>query len=212
MTMKDFSYWWNVPGEWVEPPNQRRSGWSGMMRASVDGRLRYVKRQLNHVCRTLSHPLGWPTASREWYYLKRLRGLGINVPVPVFHAARQSSEGVEAVLVTEELRGFVALSECADFDAERKTVLANRVGDMLGRLHRARLQHSSLYDKHVMVLETDGDFDVALIDLEKMRPRLFARHASSRDLEQLQRRQQVFDDVQWRVLLAAHDAGFRADV
>lgn len=208
MAKDDFEFWWNVAGEWVEEPNRRRSGWSGMMRAVVDGRTLYVKRQLNHQCRTLSHPFGWPTASREWHYLKRLNALGIGAPVPVFHAVRHTSEGVEAVLVTEELRGFADLAAWSGLDERARLQLAGAVGRQLGRLHRAGLQHSSLYDKHLMA-RRDGDrFDVALIDLEKMRPRLFARFAASRDLEQLRRRQQLFGDTDWAALAAAHARSF----
>lgn len=209
MTQRDFEYWWNVAGEWVEEPNQRRSGWSGMMRAVVEGRVFYVKRQLNHQCRTLSHPFGWPTASREWHYLNRLRELGIGAPVPVFHAARSSPEGVEAVVVTEELSGFVDLTAWSGLDATSRRQLAEAVGVQLGRLHRAGLQHSSLYDKHVMARRNGSGFEVALIDLEKMRPRLFARFAASRDLDQLRRRQQLFGDTEWAALQAAHRRQFR---
>jgi hypothetical protein len=206
---RNFDFWWNVAGEWVEEPNRRRSGWSGMMRAALDGRTLYVKRQLNHRCRTLTHPLGWPTASREWHYLNRLARLGVAAPVPVFHGVREGDDGVEAVVVTEELSGYADLAAWQGLAADRRQVLADAVGRMLGRLHRAHLQHSSLYDKHVMAREHGTGFDVALIDLEKMRPRLLARWgAARRDLDQLRRRQKLFDTDDWAVLLAAHEAAF----
>lgn len=210
MAEQDFGYWWNVPGEWVEEPNRRRSGWSGMMRAVVDGRSYYVKRQLNHRCYTLAHPFGWPTASREWQYLNQLRSLGIGAPVGVFHAARNTAEGVEAVLVTEELTGFADLAALEGLEPACKLALAQAVGELLGRLHRARLQHSSLYNKHVMAKAAGEGFEVALIDLEKMRPRLTAGMAARHDLEQLKRRQHTFDEAQWAVLLRAHAGSFSA--
>lgn len=206
----DFDFWWNVPGEWVEEPNRRRSGWSGMVRVVLDGRMYYVKRQLNHRCYTLAHPFGWPTASREWQYLKRLRALGIGAPAGVFHAARNTVEGIEAVLVTEELSGFADLAALEGLEPARKLVLAQAVGELLGRLHRARLQHSSLYDKHVMATAAGEGFEVALIDLEKMRPRFIASMAARHDLEQFRRRQHTFDDEQWAVLLRAHAGRFSA--
>lgn len=210
MGERDFDFWWNVAGEWVEPPNHRRRGWSGMIRAVIDGRLYYVKRQLNHRCYTLRHPLGWPTASREWQYLMRLRELGIGAPVPVFHGARRTGEGVEAMVVTEELAGFVDLAGWEGVDGAARRALATAVGEALGRLHGARLQHSSLYDKHVMARRQGEGFAVALIDLEKMRPRLTAGMAARHDLEQLRRRQRVFDERDWSVLMAAHAARFNA--
>lgn len=204
MSEADFERWWNIDGEWVEEPNQRRNGWSGMMRAQVEGRTLFVKRQLNHQCRTWRHPLGWPTASREWHYLHRLHGLGIGAPSPVFHAARRSGDGVEAVLVTEELSGYQDLLEWGGLDGDSRSWLALAVGELLGRLHRARLQHSSLYDKHVMARREGERFVVALIDLEKMRPRLTAGMAAKHDLQQLRRRQRLFREEDWVGLRAAH--------
>ena len=210
MAKQDFEYWWNVPGEWVETPNRRRAGWSGMLRVVVDGRMYYVKRQLNHCCYTLTHPLGWPTASREWQYLKRLHALGVGAPVGVFHGTRKTDDGIEAVLVTEELAGFVDLAALESLEPSRKHALAQAVGELLGRLHGAKLQHSSLYNKHVMAKPSGDGFEVALIDLEKMRPRLTAGKAAARDLEQFRRRQRTFDEAQWAVLTEAHARSFNA--
>lgn len=211
MTEGDFAYWWSVSGEWVEPPNERRNGWSGMMRVVVADSLFYVKRQRNHLCRTLRHPFGWPTASREWTYLKRLHALGLNAPNPVFHGVRKTPEGVESVLVTEELNGFKDLSEQGALSETLRVILATELGDKLGLLHRARLQHSSLYDKHIMVRWLTDVPEIALIDLEKMRAR-FSRGAASRhDLEQLKRRQKVLGETEWQALMRAHTRRMAAD-
>lgn len=204
MAGRDFDYWWNVAGEWVEEPNRRRKGWSGMMRVLSEGRVHYVKRQLNHLCRTWRHPFGWPTTSREWHYLKRLRELGIGAPSPVFHGVRRTPQGVEAVLVTEDLTGYADLTGWRDLPADERGRMATVIGEMLGRLHGARLQHSCLYDKHVMVRRHGDSFEAALIDLEKMRPRLTTGLAAGRDLEQFRRRQGLFGDAEWGALLAAH--------
>lgn len=206
----DFDYWWNAPGDWVEPPNERRNGWSGMLRVHGESGTLYVKRQRNHLCRTLAHPFGWPTASREWHYLNLLRTLGLRAPVPVFHGVRRGAEGLEAVVVTEELAGYADLSRQGELSRAQLTRLAERLGTCLGVLHGARLQHSCLYDKHVMVRWRDDQPDVALIDLEKMRPRLRASAAARHDLEQLRRRQSLLDDDAWAVLLQAHARAFNA--
>lgn len=210
MEERGFEFWWQVPGEWVEEPNRRRSGWSGMVRVVLDGRMYYVKRQLNHRCYTLAHPFGWPTASREWQYLKRLQALGIGAPVGVFHGVRRTAAGVEALVVSEELYGFADLLGLESLDVAHKLVLARAVGELLGRLHREGLQHSSLYGKHVMARAQGDGFEVALIDLEKMRPRWRAGVAARRDLEQLRRHQRIFDEAQWTVLLDAHSRSFSA--
>lgn len=213
MSNSTFEHWWSQSGQWVEPPNERRSGWSGVLRVSTAGLTLYVKRQRNHLCRTFLHPIGWPTASREWHYLNMLSRLGIHAPSPVFHGVRQSPEGLEAILVTEELRDYRSLDQLEELPQEARQRIAQVLGTSLGRLHRARLQHSCLYDKHVMVrLNGDAPPTVALIDLEKMRPRLTQKRAAKHDLQQLKRRQHFFSDDNWETLLEAHRCALAAEV
>jgi len=204
--MADFAYWWQVTGEWVETPNERRSGWSGMLRVHHRGELVYVKRQVNHLCRTLHHPLGWPTASREWFYLNRLQQIGLRVPTPLFHAARERRGGVEALLVTAELGGFTPLDAQRALPARHRRRLAIRVGRILARLHGVRLQHGCLYDKHIMVRWRGDEPEVALLDLEKMRTRLTRRAAARHDLDQLRRHQRIWSGEEWGLLEHSHTA------
>lgn len=178
------------------------------MRVEVAGKTYYVKRQRNHLCRTLAHPFGWPTASREWHYLQRLGELGLGRPVPVFHGVRKTTAGTEAVLVTEELRAYRDLAAQTALAVGARKRLAEVVGEQLANLHRARLQHSSLYDKHIMVKWQDEQPMIALIDLEKMRTRLSPAAASRHDLEQLKRRQKVFDEADWFALMSAYRSRF----
>lgn len=197
----NFDAWWNAPGSWVEEPNQRRNGWSGMMRAPIDGVTYYVKKQNNHLYRSLRHPFGWPTTAREYQNILRLQKLGITVPNPVFHQMRKTKQGFEGLLVTEELSGFVSLDQQCSLAPEQGRVLADAVGKVIGTMHRAGQQHSCLYDKHIMVRWTDEKPEIALIDLEKLRP---ARRAARHDLDQLKRHQRLWDDETWAVLLASH--------
>lgn len=200
----DFEHWWTIGGEWVEEPNERRNGWSGMMRVRDHYSLFYVKRQFNHQCRTWRHPLGWPTTSREWHYLHRLKRLGLAAPEPVFHATRKVSGGTEAVLVTRDLRNFAALDTQNDLTSQQRLSLAETLGRELAKLHRARLQHSCLYDKHIMVRWDQQSPVIALIDLEKMRSRTSAARAADHDLEQLKRRQHLFSAEEWGALTRTH--------
>lgn len=201
-----FEHWWTLPGQWVEPPNdRRRKGWSGVLRAPLADGTVYIKRQLNYLCRTLSHPFGWPTVSREWHYLKRLEELGILAPRPLFHGVRRSADGVEAVLVTEELSGYLSLADLPAVDDSVHAAIARETGLVVGRLHHARLQHCCLYDKHVMVRLDEGRPPrIALIDLEKMHPCLTRARAAARDLRQLQRRQSFFTAADWEIFMTAH--------
>jgi len=201
----EFGFWWDAAGEWVEPPNQRRNGWSGMSRCLIDGRLMYVKRQSNHLYRSVTRPRGEPTASREWRNLLLLRKLGIETPEPVFHGTRKGRSGIEAVLVTRELSGYTSLDDIEINHPAVKASIALTLGAMLGRLHSARLQHGCLYGKHVMIrADSGGTIRIALIDLEKMRFRLTRRQAAAHDLAQLYRRQRFLTPDEWRVLVDAH--------
>ncbi|MGH8386742.1 MAG: lipopolysaccharide kinase InaA family protein [Pseudomonas sp.] len=61
-----FDYFWNQRGEWVEEPNVRRGGESGVQRVmGSDDQLLYFKRQTGHIHSSLLHPFGRPTVLRE---------------------------------------------------------------------------------------------------------------------------------------------------
>ncbi|EPN65056.1 inaA protein, partial [Pseudomonas syringae pv. actinidiae ICMP 19079] len=54
----EFSHFWSQHGEWVEEPNVRRGGESGVQRLVMDnGQTLYAKRQTGHIYRSLLHPL-----------------------------------------------------------------------------------------------------------------------------------------------------------
>lgn len=203
---EDFSGWWTAAGEWVEEPNQRRSGWSGMMRSRIGDQTYYVKKQCNHLCRSLRHPFGWPTVSREFGNILRLQVLGITTPQPVFHGSRKTADGYEGLLVTEELVDFTALDAQGERSPAEKSLLATSVGQVLGVMHRHGLQHSCLYDKHIMVRWQDGQPMVALIDLEKLRRAWLPGNAARHDLEQLKRHQKIWGEADWARLEQAHRA------
>ena len=202
--VKDFDFWWQLEGEWVEEPNHRRNGWSGMMRARVGDQVYYIKKQCNHLYRSLRHPFGWPTTSREYQNILRLQALNIRVPTPVFHGVGCAEEGFRGLLVTKELTGFTPLDTQTQLSEAQRATLAKTVGQVIGRMHQAHWQHSCLYDKHIFVRWNENTPEVALIDLEKLRrPVLFWR-AADHDLDQLARHQAIWSSTEWSLLLAAH--------
>ncbi|MDO9596251.1 MAG: lipopolysaccharide kinase InaA family protein [Azoarcus sp.] len=205
-----FERWWTARGEWVEAPNERRNGWSGVVRANTGDRLCYIKRQRHHLCHSIAHPFGWPTASREAHFLKQVGKLGLQVPEIVFHGTRASAGGTEAVLVTRALEGYAPLSAQTGLNTAQQNALAIAVGRALGVLHRARLQHGCLYDKHIMVRWHGEEPEVALLDLEKMRSRFTSQAAARRDLDQLRRHQTVLAPAAWRRLIDAHRCALSA--
>lgn len=201
---RDFAGWWNLPENWFEEPNVRRSGWSGMITCRIGDTLYFVKKQSNHLCRSLRHPFGIPTISREYANIQRLRALGIGVPEAVFHGVRKRDGKLEGLLVTRELAGFRAISEAADLAPDALRQLAVTIGTILGRMHRHGLQHSCLYDKHIMFRWPGEAPEIVLIDLEKLRRPLLPSRAAAHDLDQLSRHQSIWNAADWQALLAAH--------
>jgi hypothetical protein len=214
-----FDYFWNQRGEWVEEPNVRRGGESGVERVvGSDGQLLYAKRQTGHTYRSLLHPVGRPTVLRERDALIGVGQLGVGVPEIVFCGAqRDPVHKWRALLVTKSLDGFLELEHWyAAGERERHgEALHDRVlkelAENLARMHKGRWQHSCLYTKHVFVRVTgEGEaakVEIALIDLEKCRQRLSARQAAIHDLKQL-RRHSSFSPTDWEKLVYFYKTAF----
>lgn len=198
--LADFDALWNRDADlWHEAPNQRRGGWSGVVKTGLktpDGGVAWVfiKRQENHGYRGLRH--GFCQAStfeREFYNIQRFRRWGIPTLEPVFFQQTRVEGQLRAILVTVSLEGYVDLDHPGIHPGvltpERRQKLFDSVATTVRALHARRLQHGSLYSKHILVKETlNGTFDVRLIDLEKVRARLTRRGAEVRDYYAFQRR------------------------
>ena len=214
-----FDYFWNQRGEWVEEPNVRRGGESGVQRVvGCDGQLLYVKRQTGHIHRTWLHPFGRPTVLRERDALIGVRELGVRVPEIIFCGAqRDPVHKWRALLVTKSLDGFEEIEQWyAGGGRERYgEAVHDRVlkdlAENLARMHKGRWQHSCIYIKHVFVRVTgEGDaakVEVALIDLEKCRQRLSAQRAAIHDMKQL-RRHSSFNATDWSKLVYFYETAF----
>jgi len=211
-TEDPFEFYWNQQGEWVEEPNQRRGGESGVQRIhDGEGRLLYAKRQVGHTYRSWRYPLGRPTVLREQDALLALSALSVGVPELVYCGAQQATDKQwRALLVTVGLEGFVEIDNwyaagererCGEAVHDR---VLEAIGHTLARMHLGRWQHGSLYAKHVFVRVTGqgegAEVDVALLDLEKSRQRLTAQKAASHDLKQL-RRHSSWSATEWDRLI-----------
>ena len=214
-----FDYFWNQRGEWVEEPNVRRGGESGVQRVmGSDGQLLYVKRQTGHIHRSWQHPFGRPTVLRESAALNGVAALGVRVPHIVFCGAqRDPVHKWRALLVTRSLDGFEEIDRWyAGGGRERHGDAINdrvlkELAENLARMHKGRWQHGCLYDKHVFVGVTgEGEtakVEVALIDLEKSRQRLTAHSAAAHDMKQL-RRHSSFSEADWQKLVYFYETAF----
>ncbi|VVO80629.1 lipopolysaccharide kinase InaA family protein [Pseudomonas fluorescens] len=214
-----FDYFWNKRGEWVEEPNVRRGGESGVQRVmGSDGQLLYVKRQTGHIYRSWSHPFGRPTVLREQDALISLRKLDVGVPDIVFCGAqRDPVHKWRSLLVTKSLDGFEEVDHWyTGGGLERHGEAVNdrvlkELAENLARMHKGRWQHSCLYSKHVFLRVTgEGEsakVEIALIDLEKCRQRLSASQAAAHDMKQLHRRSS-FSAADWKKLVYFYEAAF----
>ncbi len=185
--LSSFDQIWSYPAEWFEEPNSRRGGWSGVGRIAPQSpetgeRGVFLKRQESHVRRTLRHPFsGEPTFACEFRMMRFLHAHGVPAPVPVFFGERLVDGKPRAILMTEELAGYKSLEEVSAslFTQSRPPLALQRalirgVAETVKKLHVARIQHRSLYPKHLFVSwPSENDPQVAVIDLEKSRFKLF---------------------------------------
>lgn len=218
-TEDDFEHWWNTQGSWVEPPNQRRGGESGVQRLCRDGQTLFCKRQTGHLYRSWRRPFGEPTVLREAAALRALQRLHVGVPNLVFAGARRVAGQWRALLVSQSLDGFSSLSDWYARDPESGETgkwrdlaqerLLEALGQTLARLHDGGWQHGCLYPKHIFLrVEAGADsprVTVVLLDLEKSRrrsPEAAARH----DLRQLDRHHHAMPDAHWQALMKYYQA------
>ena len=219
---EDFDYWWQVQGDWVEPPNARRGGTSGVIRYIPEtGPTLYIKRQEGHIFRSFRYPLGRPTCLREARALRHFHAMGFHVPVLRFFEARKKDKW-HAVLVTESLPpDFISLDNFYPsprgqaLTAAERHLLAESMATTLARLHKLRWQHSSLMPKHIFIRLTATPtadqpprIELAFLDLERARRQPTGKRASRRDLHFLRKRMDFWSEEDWALFQKCYDRAF----
>ena len=206
-----FEELWEIKSDYIEKPNYRRGGWSGIILHEI--RLQngqplktIIKRQENHTHKSLMHPVrGAPTLFREYSNICRLEKLGIPTLEPLYYGERREGGNIQAVLVIrflEEYRNLdVVLNEADKNEVCVQNSIIDSVAGMIARVHSHRLQHSCLYGKHVFVKTAKGEPpDIRLIDLEKMHFGLSRFSVAVHDLGALFRHSRWPGDS-WRLFL-----------
>jgi len=216
---KGFDFFWEQRGEWVEEPNQRRGGESGVQRVFTEaGQLIYIKRQVGHIYRSWLHPFGRPTVLRERDALVGLSKLDVSVPEMIFCGAQRDERNEwRALLVTKALDGFQEIEDWYAAGGREHhgealhEQLLQELATNLARMHLGRWQHSCLYIKHVFVRVvgegSEARAEVALLDLEKCRRRFTAAAAARHDMKQL-RRHSSFEPADWQKLVYFYETAF----
>lgn len=185
-----FKFFWQLDAPWFEPPNQRRGGWSGVCKLNLDldgeSATVFIKRQENHQTRTWRHWLsGIPTFEREYLNIKQLEALNIPTLAPVYFARQKD----KVILITRALDNFESLDKLdyEQLDTMQKRGLIRALAKTIRKMHDYRLQHNCLYPKHIFVRRKDTKWEIRLIDLEKLRRKVFKRQVMLRDLSCLTR-------------------------
>jgi len=213
--LADFDALWALKLEAVDLPNTERGGWSSVFRLELGERAYYLKRQSNHLTRSLAHPFGEPTFAREFRNIRRYAKLGIPALQAAFFAERRCSGEHRAILLTRALDGWHELDHWLDqwpaVEAGQREALLDACGRLARQLHGAGQMHGCFYPKHIFMRPAAVGYEACLIDLEKTRPLLFGRRDRVKDLEPLLRRARIWSTADIRRFLVAY-LGSSADV
>lgn len=184
----DFDTLWALDLPAVDEPNTDRGGWSSVSRLTVDGQPYFLKRQRDHLTRSLRAPFGEPTFAREWRNINRFQRCGI----PALRAGYFAQRGRQAMLLTYALSDWQDLAHWQQRwpqlpEPVRSGVLA-ACGRLLQQLHQQGLVHGCCYPKHIFLRAQGDGLEACFIDLENARRALWGDHDRLRDLEPLLRR------------------------
>ena len=206
--LADFDSLWEVQLDAVDEPNTGRGGWSSVFRMELEGTGFYLKRQSNYLTRTLHHPLGEPSFSREFRNISRYQKLGIPALQAVFYGEQRVNGERRAILMTRALDGWTdldtLLQQWPEMESQQQSAILQSCGDLARTLHAARQIHGCFYPKHIFMRAKAGFYRAQLIDLEKTRPLLLGMRDRIKDLEPLLRRAPMWSSAQVRELLAAY--------
>jgi len=228
--LASFETIWSLDAPWVEEPNYRRQGWSGVGRLTLtesSGRpvVVYLKRQENHGYRSLLSPLRLrPTAFREYKRLQGMQTAAVTAPEVLYYGERQTGQALQAILITREVPQSIAFEDYLHLADKRPASEVRQVlrdtANLIGRLHRHRFQHSALYGKHVLVsgyrsgnpaaASPEQRLSPYLIDVEKSRRRVSRIAIALRDLNQLFRHA-PWTAAQWEIFFDQYIAASRIE-
>lgn len=195
--LDSFSALWALKLDAVDAPNTNRGGWSSVYRLAlpdVHGVLRsyYLKRQQDHLTRTVRHPFGEPTFAKEFRAIKRYESLGIPALKAVYFGQRADQGSQQALLLTEALDDHEPLSLLLEkwrtLNRQDRCKLIAAAAGLVRTLHRSGNVHKCLYPKHIFIALNAEDEVARLIDLEKTRRAWFGRRDYVSDLATLSRK------------------------
>ncbi|MDR1850027.1 MAG: lipopolysaccharide kinase InaA family protein [Zoogloeaceae bacterium] len=214
--LDNFEALWNFSPEAEDTPNGERGDQRLASRLALPGRLYYLKRQTNHLTRSLSHPLGEPAIAREFRNITRCKERGVPAVEAAFYGERreQNEQGQpiwRAILLTRALdadEGWLSLENwmagwAALPEALRQDLLI-ACGKLASSLHGAGLVHGSFYPRHIFLHKQLEGFAARLIALEKTRGFWFPMRNRLRDMAQFARYAPDLSEAEIRFLLGVY--------
>ena len=151
------------------------------MRVVVAGKMGYLKRyepQYLMFAKLLQRALHWPGADdealREWRKMLLLRQHGFLIAEPIAVGQRRRCGAVvESFLLQLEIAGGMPADEyfrqrLAGEPPVRRRRLIGQIGALARRFQQAGFIHKDLYFKHVFVVERGAEWDLYLIDLQRV--------------------------------------------
>lgn len=207
--LNSFSALWDLALEAVDEPNTERGGWSSVAKLTLGEQTFYLKRQINHLTRSLQKPFGEPTFAREMRNIQRYQQLAIPALRAAYFAQRKVAGQQQAILMTYALDGWQDLEhwqqQWSELSNEQQHGILQACATLAKTLHQAGQIHGCFYPKHIFLQEQATGFVAQLIDLEKTRPLMFGRRDRVKDLEPLFRRsQQVWGREQMLLFLHSY--------
>lgn len=176
------------------PSTARGAGWSSVHRLELEdanGRRQafYLKRQENHLTRSVSHPLGECTFRREFRSIQAYAHQGIPALEVALFAESSRSGCRRAILLTRALDAYEPMDSWFkrwhQLAARDRGDLIRASAALIRALHAAGKVHNRLYPKHIF-LKLDGDGAGArLIDLERTRSAYWGERDRVRELTSL---------------------------
>ena len=219
---------WALETEWFEKPNYCRGGWSGVARLELmlplGGKVGvFLKRQENHMTRSLKHPVaGIATFAKEFNLINKFAEKDIPSLDVVCFEQWASQGNQRAFIMTEELDGYLPLSSDAYkmggkilHNKAQQDALFHSLADLMRRMHDNHFKHNCFYPNHVFAKQIgNGQFKLKVIDLEKVKKVWFKESAAIRDLSSFCRHASSWSTEDKQALVAIYlqePPGRRAD-
>lgn len=171
----------------------------------------YVKRMTHHLFHSVRYPFGRPTIVREVAVIKELERAGVIVPKIVFGEAVKIGGEWRALLVTEDMAGFISIADwyaqhaVTPYSDEVRQAMLKAVALAFKKMHSVNRQHGCCYVRHIYV-KTEGKAEAGFLDLEKSRRRLRRDKAINHDFRQLEKYLEPIPKADWEQVKAYYYA------